>query len=558
MRRHQPPPSLPAAYAEIWRVLKQADEESPSRQALARQLGISTHTLQRILVDGDVPPFPETKNTRIVRSWTRTLTRLALHFGRDPGAWIRMVGIPWDETISGVVAAAQRSRRGIADTGRRGRSDEEQPWPEEIRIGLVQADPFVERLYRAETSFLHAFTRRLLGGVAPNTRLSFKVMPEDQILAHLGSPGSPLHLGAGVRQTVSRMRRGVEFLSIPGCRIPLHALCVRPVGGASRAPRWRDVISPAWGTPRDFLVAADGVAEQFLTGQVGIGPERLLRRAAADAGQLGEILWRESERRPERWIVLVANAPRCRRVQDALERSEGFGRNWVLHVLEGAHGEGPAYPITLAMGPVLAAHRDLLRASRDQELFSHALSITAELYAALSVTAWRSAGGVASDARRLWRPDDFDLAAIEFRDTYCRRLLLMLEGAIAEITSESPAALAADYARLLTPPAWQARLEMMMDPILAIATRPGREAKEKPGFPGLCRSCSAALDDLHRGTSERFCRFCSDETGTLKPRAEVQRVIARWFQHWQGALSDDEAMRRADLYMQALPAWNRN
>ena len=40
--------------------------------------------------------------------------------------------------------------------------------------------------------------------------------------------------------------------------------------------------------------------------------------------------------------------------------------------------------------------------------------------------------------------------------------------------------------------------------------------------------------------------------------AEVEELIAQWFQHWQGTLSDEEARRRAKLYMRALPAWNRN
>ena len=40
-----------------------ADAESPSRNALAKRLGVSTHTIQRILVDGDVPELVDPEVT---------------------------------------------------------------------------------------------------------------------------------------------------------------------------------------------------------------------------------------------------------------------------------------------------------------------------------------------------------------------------------------------------------------------------------------------------------------------------------------------------------------
>ena len=62
------PGRLPAGFREIWRALRAADEASASRQVLARDLGISTHTIQRILVDGDVPDLAGTPNTRVLRA----------------------------------------------------------------------------------------------------------------------------------------------------------------------------------------------------------------------------------------------------------------------------------------------------------------------------------------------------------------------------------------------------------------------------------------------------------------------------------------------------------
>jgi hypothetical protein len=38
----------------------------------------------------------------------------------------------------------------------------------------------------------------------------------------------------------------------------------------------------------------------------------------------------------------------------------------------------------------------------------------------------------------------------------------------------------------------------------------------------------------------------------------VQGVIARWLQGWQGGIPEQEAMRRAAVFMQAMPAWSHN
>jgi hypothetical protein len=74
-----------------------------------------------------------------------------------------------------------------------------------------------------------------------------------------------------------------------------------------------------------------------------------------------------------------------------------------------------------------------------------------------------------------------------------------------------------------------------------------------------CQSCSVSLLDEHNaGVSDRYCRYCADEQGQLKPRDEVRRLIARWMGHWQGNLSEEEAMRRADAFMSVMPAWSNN
>ena len=67
------------------------------------------------------------------------------------------------------------------------------------------------------------------------------------------------------------------------------------------------------------------------------------------------------------------------------------------------------------------------------------------------------------------------------------------------------------------------------------------------------------LDAQHINSNTRdYCRYCADELGRLKPRDEVRILIANWLNTLQGEISGEEALRRADLYMQAMPAWQRS
>jgi hypothetical protein len=73
----------------------------------------------------------------------------------------------------------------------------------------------------------------------------------------------------------------------------------------------------------------------------------------------------------------------------------------------------------------------------------------------------------------------------------------------------------------------------------------------------FCRSCMASLSDPeNRGKAEQYCRWCSDDQGRLLSREQAHEVMTDWFMSWQEGISRSEAGRRADLYMQAMPAWN--
>ena len=84
-----PPRGLPAGYRDVYRWVRQEEERCSSRAELARVLGVSTHTLQRILVDGEVPDFTRAQGSRLVLAWVRILShpaqaRLHCHETRTP------------------------------------------------------------------------------------------------------------------------------------------------------------------------------------------------------------------------------------------------------------------------------------------------------------------------------------------------------------------------------------------------------------------------------------------------------------------------------------------
>jgi hypothetical protein len=157
----------------------------------------------------------------------------------------------------------------------------------------------------------------------------------------------------------------------------------------------------------------------------------------------------------------------------------------------------------------------------------------------------------------------FQKATPEFQGVLFRHLVVELKQVLlarldAEGTAESADALdsraterAAAYAEALIPRGWLQTIERDHGSPASVTPRVQRE------WLPWCRSCSISLEDEHnRGASDRFCRFCADEEGRLKSRSKVQNLIARWFERWQENLNHDDAMRRAGIFMRAMPAWS--
>ena len=179
MHKH-PPKNLPEGYRNVWIAIAEADEAATSRQTLAGELRISTHTIQRILVDGDVPDFSNPVSRRILNSWTRIITRLALHFGGDPFEWVKMVGIEPEDRIMKIVeeAASRKIETFSIPHGVLTRNI----------IEAAHPDPFSESLPGYDNTFFESLGRRMFDLVIPELR-ERNLIPDEWLTNQDDAPG---------------------------------------------------------------------------------------------------------------------------------------------------------------------------------------------------------------------------------------------------------------------------------------------------------------------------------------------------------------------------------
>ncbi len=561
MKEAHPPTGLPADFASVWRAVSEAADRAPSRQALARELGVSTATLHRILVSGEVPIFTRLRNRRVLHAWTRTLTRLAVHFGREPRAWLEHAGIGWDEAIQRVVESV-RTKRPARDrrppASRRRQPPRISPvWPPTgrvgapLRAGLAHHPVLSETLPGNPESFLEQYARRLLGAVDPSAAIHTRLLDEPEILASLTSPRPGLQLGVGVVETVERWRRGIGFVHLPGWRVRLGALCVHDTRRPRPAPTWRQAISSAAGDHFRFVVPQHHVAHAFLRGQCAVPADRIIACEAPHPDALAGAL-----RKASHPVILISDAATCLQTLQVLEDDAEIA----AALVPGDPKEFPSYPLAVAF-PSRSGVRRLLRAATDRELFDNTYPQTAQLYAELlaAIALRDDSVDLAGSTRRTWAwaMHDFAHARTAFREalgvhllnTLATHLPVVLKARGVTADPGYAIGVAITLAQQLLPPAWKTELETAVTQARSLAASALRSRH--------CHSCSAALTEPHnRGVSDRYCRYCADEHGRLKSRDEVSRLIAEWFQHWQGEVAPEEMRRRAKLYMQAMPAWN--
>lgn len=585
MAKREVPGRLPVGFREIWDALGIADDESTSRQVLARRLGISTHTIQRILVDGDVPDLAATSNTRVLRAWVRIVTRLAHAFGRDARAWVEAAGITWDARVASLV---EETLGRLTATGTAVRAELEPggeaavplpqvagyEFPDEIAVNLPPG-PLDLPLGPYRKPFLERYFSRLIGAINPDCRIRVTTGAQTEALCLLAEGQQGATVVAGVADTLRRRMIGLDFVAVPGVVVRLSALCLRRRGLEARPPGWYEAASPRASRNDRYMVLGDGLACTFLRSQCGIAEESLIVRDTRDPEEAADTLLRESSLwessiHQERWVILVDDEQACYAVTTALLQREDVLRDYAVERLSGTPQDFPAYQVAIALPVRSREIRDLMRAATRLDLFGSAAAHTARLYAEAV-----AAGFMARNLGNLLNPAisngphmlrDFAAADGLFRHVLCREVVGLLRKGIDEalgarglfktpeaVTAQA-AYLAAQHARNLVPPAWDESLKR-------VSPRPARESGwDVLRVPAMhCLSCSATLlDEGHRGVSDRYCRVCSDESGKLKPREEVKEILATWFEHWHGRLAHDEALRQAGVFMDRMPAWCHN
>ena len=587
------PESLPAGFREIWRALQEADEQSSSRQALARRLGISTHTIQRILVDGDVPDLAGTSNLRVTRAWVRILTRLAHHLGADTRSWVEAAGVSWCGEVESVVeeATARLTAREAAirpDLGLEGPGEEVLPqvrgyeFPDEIGVTVAAWGPLGLRVVETDRSYLETYLSRLIHTIRPDCRIRITAADADVNGAVIAAEEGAGHgtrgggrIVAGVTNTLALRMAGLDFVGLPGLKIRLSALALRKKPDRMSPPTWTEAVSPGLWRDNKYLVAQQGLAYHFLRGQCGLTEENLIVRETRDPAEIAETLSREaalweSSIHQERWVILVDDEETCHGVRLALSGRDDVRRDFVVEELQGIPEDFPAYQIGIAVPARDREIRDLLKAATMIDLFGSGRAHTARLYANLIAAGFmrRNLGYLVNPAIS-YGPHiltDFREADGVFRGALCRALIRLLTIRIDEALSErgvfkTPEAvkaqaryLAHQHALNLVPASWTGdlgRITALPDPVS------DRGLLEVPA--GHCLSCSGSLlDEGHRGVSDRYCRVCADEGGNLKPREDVREIMAQWFESWHGRMDHDEALRHADIFMNRMPAWCDN
>lgn len=65
-----------------------------------------------------------------------------------------------------------------------------------------------------------------------------------------------------------------------------------------------------------------------------------------------------------------------------------------------------------------------------------------------------------------------------------------------------------------------------------------------------CQSCSMPFEG-----EGKYCQYCTNEQGKLKPKAEVLQGISYWLQSLTPEDKKADYMKRAEHFMLAMPAW---
>ncbi|MFA7421425.1 MAG: hypothetical protein WCZ90_17210 [Melioribacteraceae bacterium] len=72
----------------------------------------------------------------------------------------------------------------------------------------------------------------------------------------------------------------------------------------------------------------------------------------------------------------------------------------------------------------------------------------------------------------------------------------------------------------------------------------------------FCHSCGIVLDgNIAKEAAPNLCGYCADENGKLKAKDIVQVGVAEWLKSFSPKEGNPDFMKRAENYLNAMPAW---
>jgi hypothetical protein len=75
----------------------------------------------------------------------------------------------------------------------------------------------------------------------------------------------------------------------------------------------------------------------------------------------------------------------------------------------------------------------------------------------------------------------------------------------------------------------------------------------------FCNSCGIILDgNIGKEAAPNYCQYCVDEKGNLKAKEEIQNGVAEWLKSFTPKEGNPDFMKRAENYMNAMPAWAKD
>lgn len=492
-----PPPRLPDEYLPIWQRVRALDEETRSRRRLARTLGVSTHTLQRLLVDGDVPRLATESNRRIRRSWIAIVVRLADHFGVAPREWLGGLGVTWDDRVGTLV-----------DEVRASAAPSVTPSPE-VEL-TVPRDGCLGLAYPGPGSFALRVGSRLVRAVAPDAGVAIVARPGAVVPAP-PEPGPRARLGVDELATSGDGSDEADLL-LPGLRRRLGTVTVDVDG----APSWVDLTAPAlsgmtrvvprWSPAHAHLVTQEEVPASSLRVTDAVSVDAL---AAELTGSTGP-------------TVLLADAETAVLVFRTLR---GGARPVRIDVV--TDPDAPSFPIRIRM-EAPAALRSRIDRALSETLFGTAASATGRLYADVLHVSWALAGPPSSGGSRHTALvlEHVPSAPEPFRSALARHLhghlalafypKVLADGvppALSRARDEAARRARAELPTLL-PPGWRT------GPDAGVPSAPPAHA---------CGSCTSTLfPRVNTGVNPAYCTHCTSPDGTPMSATDRRAFLEKW------------------------------